>query len=51
MSNATGAHDPSVGDYAATSPFEWGGKASVGRRGIGRGELARDQPGVERALR
>jgi hypothetical protein len=19
------AHDPSVGDYAATSPFEWGG--------------------------
>jgi hypothetical protein len=20
-----GTHDPSVGDYAATSPFEWGG--------------------------
>jgi hypothetical protein len=26
MRNSIGAvHDPSVGDYAATSPFEWGG--------------------------
>jgi hypothetical protein len=23
--NQMGAYDPSVGDYADTSPFEWGG--------------------------
>jgi len=26
MSNVTAAHDPSVGEDADTSPFEWGGK-------------------------
>jgi hypothetical protein len=27
MSHSTiAAYDPSVGDYADTSPFEWGGK-------------------------
>jgi hypothetical protein len=26
MSNITDASDPSVADYRATSPFEWGGK-------------------------
>jgi hypothetical protein len=29
MSNATGTHDPSVADYRATSPHEWGGKVLV----------------------
>jgi hypothetical protein len=24
--NAIAAHDPSVRDYAATSPYEWGGE-------------------------
>ena len=29
MSNETGAHDPSVADYRATSPYEWGGKLFI----------------------
>jgi len=29
MSNETGAHDPSVADYRATSPFEWGRKLLI----------------------